>query len=92
MKTSRKWITTTLATVMLAASTFLFMPQADAGVRIIRRPICPAPGYYAPGYYVPAPHVHTYAVQEQRRFVGYNPFGQPIYEVRYVRVRTCGCR
>jgi hypothetical protein len=84
----RNGISMGLVVAVLGAAILAVAPRADAGVRIIRRSTCAVPGYYLP----PSPHVHSYVYQEQRIFIGYDPCGFPVYEIRYVRVPTCGCR
>ena len=98
MKRMRKYVSMGLAMALLGGASLLYAPNADAGVRIVRRgAACTAPGYYVPGQYLPGyqvrpQHVHTYAYQQQKIFIGYDACGYPVYEIRYVQIRTCGCR
>lgn len=87
MNGTKHWFSAGLIVAALGAAFVVWAPNADAGVRIVRRSAC-----MAPGYYVPQRHVHTYAYQQQQIFVGYDQCGFPVYEIRYVQVRTCGCR
>jgi len=87
MKRMRDLFSMGLAVVVLGAAFTLYAPKADADVRVIRRGTC-----IAPGHFVRPQHVHTYTYQQQKIFIGYDQCGYPVYEIRYVRVRTCGCR
>lgn len=87
MHSIRKWVASGLAFALVCGGFLAFAPEADAGVRIIRR----APACTVPGYHPPRRHVHSYSYRQQHIFIGYDQFGHPVYEIRYVRVRTCGC-
>ncbi len=88
MKTMQKWLSMGLVAAILGGAGVLYAGDADAEVRIVRR----SSTCFAPGYYAPRRHEHTYTYQQQRIFIGYDQCGYPVYEIRYVRVRTCGCR
>lgn len=92
MKRSRKWISVLLSAVVLSGVMLFPASRAEADVRVIRtRPHHGSCwGYSQPRRCTPV-HVHTYALQERRSFIGYDHCGRPIYQVYYVQVRTCGC-
>ena len=97
MHKARKFFSSGLVAALVAAAFMVYAPEAGAGVRVIRRAACPPPAWYAPPVACPAPvyiaprHVHTYGYQEQRRLIGFNDRGYPVYQVIPGRVRTCGC-
>lgn len=95
MERSRRYLSTLLAVVTLAGVAAFHAPDAHAGVRIIRTPSHHG-GYGHGGHcgpiYRPPVHHCSYTLQQRRVFIGYDHFGRPLYQIHYVRVKTCGCR